>query len=132
MLGLAHQYGWEPAGTEPPEWRETFRHPDGTPISEGLAEQFRAVAEDWDGGYSTNDYQVVTDEDAANIADALERALEHIPDERTVGMLAASKDGAVDIDTSRHLSSLDWFSGGGKETVREFVAYCRAGGFAIG
>ena len=30
----------------------------------------------WDGGYISNDFQIVTAEDAANMADALDRSLE--------------------------------------------------------
>jgi hypothetical protein len=54
FLRLAEEYGWNPAGSVPPE---------GVQASE------------WDGGYDSNDGQRVTREDAAAMAAALERVL---------------------------------------------------------
>ena len=105
-----------------------------------MTEQFRHLYEDWDGYYFSNDCQWVTDEDAANIAQALERALEDVPDEDTVSVIRARRsfalgDGEVsgiDTELEKHLPPLDWFSGEGKRTVRDFVDYSRDGGFSIG
>jgi hypothetical protein len=121
-LELAHEHGWEPAGTEPPE-------------------QYRQAAEDWDGSYFWNSYQSVTDEDAWSIADALERAYAHIPDEQTVGIRAATtyhelpsgeKIGGIGVETGEHLTPYDWYSGEAKQRIRELIGFCRAGGFSIG
>jgi hypothetical protein len=61
VLELGRMFGWRPAGT--------IRYAeDGSPDP------------GWDGGYVTNDLQVVSAEDAAALADALERALDDIPD----------------------------------------------------
>ncbi len=54
MLGIAELYGWKPLGTSPPK---------------GVK---RAV---WDGGYHTNDGQLITAPDAQSLASALEDAL---------------------------------------------------------
>jgi hypothetical protein len=138
VLQLAHDHGWEPAGTEPP--MITVYEPDGTVDEEGTR-LHREAEEDWDGGYFWNSYQSVIDEDAANIADALERALDDVPDQPTVGMEAASrthdlpgvgKIAVVGSEQSEYLTPLDWFSGEGKQQIREFIAYCRVGGFSIG
>lgn len=67
VLMLALLYGWEPMGTDDP----ITGAPEGGWGPEGW--------DRWD--YSSNDWQVVEDEDAANIADALERALGDIPDQ---------------------------------------------------
>ena len=66
VLQLAQEYGWQPTGTQAP----TFTLADGT---------VEAV-EGWSGTYLSNSYQRVGDEDAANIAEALRRALGDIPD----------------------------------------------------
>jgi hypothetical protein len=136
VLLLAHRYGWVPAGTEPPNF--TVLAPNGT-VDEGMTEQFCHSNGDWDGTYFTNDCQWVTDEDAANIAQALERALEDIPDEDTVDVLAESQSfdlggievSGIDTELEKHLTPLDWFSGEYKQMVRDFIAYCRVGGFSI-
>src|SRR5919112_6036717 len=80
LLDLAHEYGWEPAGTEPPQWIAT--NPDGS-IDHEMTAMYSRSKENWDGSYFSNDGQYVTDEEAASIADALERALDDIPDEET-------------------------------------------------
>src|SRR5262245_57325667 len=73
VLDLAELYGWEPVGTASPRNFET-----GEP-------QYA----DWDGGYGSNDYQIVTAPDAAAIATALEAALDDIPDVVPVHKLKA-------------------------------------------
>src|SRR5262249_11435627 len=57
VLELAQRYGWEPRGTLPPEgWEEAAE-----------------AEEPWESdNYGTNDGQLVTAEDAAGIADALQ------------------------------------------------------------
>jgi hypothetical protein len=79
VLELAREHGWEPAGTKPPEW--TVYAPDGVTVDEVATRAERRRYANWDGGYFWNEYQVVSDEDAVNIADALERALDDVPDE---------------------------------------------------
>jgi hypothetical protein len=100
ILEQAHEYGWDPIGTKPPEFIVYAQ--DGVTVDEVGTRAGRQYHGNWDGGYFTNDHQVVVDEDAANIADALERALGDVPDE------------------------------GGGDYLREFITYCRAGAFAIG
>lgn len=129
VLLLAYRYGWKPAGTKIDHFGK---------VDEEKWEQFRHLYEDWDGDYVSNECQWVTDEDAANIAQALERALEDIPDEDTVSVLAANQpcglEGAgvrsIETELEKHLTPLDWFSGEeGKQMIREFIAFCRVGGF---
>ena len=54
VLELAKEYGWEPSGT----------------LLEGH------IAREWDGNYTSNERQKVTDRDAYNMASALRRAWE--------------------------------------------------------
>jgi hypothetical protein len=68
VLNIAHDYGWEPAGTEPGQWID--------PETGELIEDLSPSPDEWNGSYAANNAQWVTDADAANIADALERALQ--------------------------------------------------------
>jgi hypothetical protein len=138
MLELAHMYGWKPAGTEPGQWVDQ---------STGeLNEQMSPDPDEWDGSYFTNDFQWVADEDAAHIADALEQALDDIPDfdtnEKWVEYGSTNlptspverslvEEGFVVSGPNESLSSLEFFSGEDKQQVRDFIAYCRAGAFFI-
>ena len=58
IIDLALQYEWEPLGTTMPSWHD---------------EKY-GKRDDWHGIYCSNDFQVVSAEDANNMADALERA----------------------------------------------------------
>lgn len=100
LLDMAHFYGWSPEGTEPNDelWRQ---------VAESHGEQYKPSA--GRSGYFTNDYQYVTDSDAASIADALGRALE---DETSAPVRLWSQ------------ARIDY--------LRGFVAFCRAGRFYIG
>ena len=64
-LELAEAHGWQPAGTEPPIDPETGGELDRS----------------WDGDYFSNGNQLVTGEDAADLARALERALPEMSSE---------------------------------------------------
>jgi hypothetical protein len=130
VLTLAIDHGWKPAGTEPPDI--AFLRKDGT-VDKEKTTAYRQAYEDRDTtNYYTNDFQWVTEEDAANIADALERALTHVPNERTIVMKAALMPSGVPFDVLEHLTPLDWCSGvDGKAHIREFIDFCRTGGFCI-
>jgi hypothetical protein len=78
-LLLAHEHGWEPAGTEAPE--VTVYAPSGTTVDEEATWVERQASGDWYRAYFYNDGRLVTNEDARNIADALERALDLVPEE---------------------------------------------------
>ncbi len=119
VLKLAYEYGWRPLGTEiEDEW-----------IVVETGEPTRQI-DDWNGGYFTNDLQWVTEEDAERIADALEDALEDIPD-RDVDETEA-KHGPVSLfDFPYPTDTLEFFSSAGKQKIRAFIEFCRAGGFRI-
>jgi hypothetical protein len=85
-------------------------------------------------GYFVNDGQRVSAEDARNLADALERALPDIPDHDALIHKTFEHPGSpgmrlLALDTPA--SPYEWFSGDKKRYVREFIAYCRQGGFEI-
>ena len=118
-LQLARQYGWQPAGTVAPDYG-----PEYPPLT------------DWNGEYVSNSYQEVTDSDAKNLADALDRALADVPRQNTIKdkKLIISINGvsyeATPLDAC--ISPLDYFSGGCSQLLVEIIALCRAGHFFIG
>ncbi len=120
-LALARMYGWRPAGTRPPkDWPEE---------SEGRA---------WSGSYVLNGGQTVAREDASHLADALERALDDIPDHYAAWPKAVEgKDGGplipVNPAASRleRVQPLEALSGENKAALAEFIAFCRQGAFEI-
>lgn len=138
MLKVAYEYGWKPAGTEPGEWID--------PETGELDKRLSPDPDEWDGNYFSNDCQWVTEEDAAHIADALERALKDMPacntDEKRVehglSNLPASpvesslvEQGLAASGPNVPSSPLEFFSDEGKQRIRAFIAYCRVGAFFI-
>jgi hypothetical protein len=122
LLQIAEDYGWEPAGTLPPE-----PTPEDEEDTEEKAEGDRA----WSGSYTTNDGQVVTAEDAANLADALEQALPDIPDEDVLAEYR-TQHGIRLGSEEPEIADLDWFCGPtSKAHIADFIRYCRAGSFTI-
>jgi hypothetical protein len=114
LLQIAEEYGWEPAGTLPPEYME-------------MPEEGQ-----WSGDYTSNDQQTVTAEDAWQLAEALERALDDIPEEDVLAPYR-TETGMIQLtpDTPE-IDDLDWFCGPKhKDHIRKFLQFCRAGSFQI-
>ena len=105
---------------------------------------------DWCGTYFSNDGQIVTTEDAAALADALEKALEDIKDFEVSGKLVSLQAGdkvEESVLGSLHQISLDaghsitfpdsamhpfeYFGGEMKQRVISFIKLCRKGAFTI-
>src|SRR5215475_9360025 len=89
LLDTARKHGWEPSGTLAPEFDEG-------------GETSASDRASWTGGYFSNDFQRVSDNDARNIAAALRKALK----------------------TDKFTSQSEWF-------IRHFTAYCQNGSFVI-
>jgi hypothetical protein len=114
VLELARRYGWKPQGTEPPEGMDD--------------------PSTWEGEYESSDGQRVTAADAEALADALTLAVNGPKLHETVlrmderdreqvrkqlgPELAASYVGVKDFQEYR-------------ESLREFVEFCRKGAFCI-
>ena len=106
MLAVACSNGWSPRGTEPPDGWEGY----------------------WEGEYCKNDRQYVTDDDALGIANALELGLDDVPDEHVLPQLTIGNG----LDFDHFPTPIQWLSGeSGKNCMREFIAFCRSGGFTI-
>ena len=123
LLRLTQSYGWIPAGT-------ILDEPNI----------------DWNGGYQTNDWQRVTANDAANLADALSRALRDLPaDDKLRGVTTPielppafhnfTANPVIDciaLEDMERLAPLDWFGGDeGRKSVQKYIDFCRAGEFVI-
>jgi hypothetical protein len=130
-LELGHWYGWEPEGTTPQE--------EDVTEAGGYPEPFA-----WYGGYVDNAGRRVSAADARAWADALESALDDIPDHdaralkpqaypmpAAVARLLRDMPGDGLPDPGQFVNALEWFSGTRKQELRDFVAYCRRGGFAV-
>lgn len=79
ILMIAFGNGWRPLGTLPP-----------------ICDQDSLK---WGGNYTSNDTQLIVGEDAAGIADALERALPDIFDEKArqqlLDVIAVAREGGI-------------------------------------
>jgi hypothetical protein len=127
VLELALHYGWTAIGTEQRDL-ENYK--------------------DWNGSYTSSDWQYVLPEDAINIAIALEKALMDIPDIDLSGTLNSGfiVDGNSFGDLGNAIFNheklhsglpvsllLKKFSGkGSKKNIKIFIAFCNVGsGFII-
>ncbi len=84
--------------------------------------------------YQYNDGCRVSAEDAHQLADALERALPDIPnhdamEHKTIQFGSDPADRAIPCGTE--YTPAEYFSGTGKAMLRDFIEFCRQGGFEI-
>lgn len=125
LIKFAYESGWRPLGTiEPDNWEEK-RNADGTP-----ARWFK-------NNYFSRFGQKITDEDALSIAVALENSLPDVPDHDAVSHKVAAEIEGAGLGRMRMLrpgvrmNSFEFFSGESKAKLKQFVKFCRAGGFRI-
>lgn len=135
LLTLARSYGWEP---------------EGTSIIFGFDECFVEDSADREKSYLLMDGQTVSAKDAAALANALENALDDIPDFQSgelvrivkpgddpgpglLGTFASivNEMGGEIITTNRDLLPFEYFSGQEKQKLINFIALCRNGAFSI-
>lgn len=125
LIKFAYESGWRPLGTiEPPDW-DHKRNPDGTP-----ARWFK-------NNYFSKFGQRVTDDDALAIAVALDNSLPDVPDHDAMLHKVAAEIEGSGLARMRvlrpgvRMNSFEFFSGENKAKLRQFIEFCRAGGFAI-
>ena len=135
LLNLATNQGWKPLGTLPPPGH---------------------TAENWDGNYYGNDGQTVKTEDAASLADAVERLLADRDREKVAQDVAHLMQKTLDDETIASSSDARdvlkyplafvrgmqekfgrqpigvWkFDEKSDEYLRKFIAFCRGSTFTI-
>ncbi len=64
LFTIGREYGWQPTGTEIGCWFP----------NDGQGDTFEEAKKNWDGTYFSNDGQLVTAEDSANLLIALKKA----------------------------------------------------------
>ena len=109
LLRLAEKYGWEHPGTLRP-----FDYPKD---------------KEWNGNYWWNSGQIVTNEDAKNLAQALEKSLTHVPDKNT-GLSEGYKPEEIEAFLAQEPETI--FSGTGhKEFIEDLIEFFKKGSFEI-
>ena len=118
VLDMARDHGWSPYGTDAPT---------DPRLSNWLTQE---DVDNWLGSYRSLDNQRVIDDDALNLAYGLEQLLNNNPDafpqlgNNGIWTCFLWKDSAY----NRVTVSL---STGMKDKIRDFIAFCREGGFTI-
>ena len=103
LLQMARDYGWVPAGTEPPEGQDELS---------------------WDRTYITPRGQRVNADDAARFAGAIERAMKDIPN----GDQAVTAPSHV---ASTTVDALSYYRGSRRALLERLVTSARKGKFQI-
>ena len=132
LLSLAQWYGWRPSGTLPPD-------EDYVPL-----EEWQTDVPEWDGRYFPDYCQRITEQDAEQLAQALERALADIPDHDALPAFATSENNAMVERPPSDLTPCSWFHSASstasvtalqafsgrqdKATLRNFIAHAREHG----
>src|SRR5688500_14379976 len=130
VLNLAFMCGWVPAGTLPP-----LEYDD---------EEGDTAYREWDGRYHSGERQWITDDDALAFAAALEAGMDDIPDldlGETIRTplrfgefdLYLNEEETIERVTTRYTPNpFEYFSGQRrKQRLREFIEFCRRGGFMV-
>ena len=116
VLDLAKLYGWEPMGTVLTE---------DDLIWSGLTDTalIQELIKNWNGSYYGNDFQIVEEEDAINLAHALMNAVKELPDKKSYvdNYWITTRELLIN-----HFSDLD-----SKIHLKKFIQFCIDGEFII-
>jgi hypothetical protein len=152
LLDLATRHGWQPAGALEPEGGEKqddeeepgeppttdldasdYEVPRESPLAQAVASLLPPADDPVRCSYYSNSGFRVTPEDARSLADALERALADVPDHDALGhktFLHPALPGVRLVAAGTPVNPYEWF-GGKKDLLRDFIAFCRQGGFEL-
>ena len=145
VLELAHQYGWKHTGPEPP---------DSSEIAPTCGVSYDPL-KSWDGDdYGLSGY-TITEDDANNLAAALDKALNNISPDNTITRVNGQKVSEFGVNTTSQFRYFrgpnsnflvaesrsyqvqagaaleDYFSGDMRDCITSIVAFCRGGSFII-
>jgi hypothetical protein len=141
VLELAQMYGWHPEGTsEPPNWREQKAEREQRQDQE--FDPYEPSPDVWMGQYDQYMGEGVSASDADAMVDALERALDDLPDndmpDRTIEteMEEIDQENQISIsfyiiEPNKALNLFEVFGGQYKQELIDFIAFGREGGFHI-
>jgi len=140
ILNLARQYGWQPAGTlaNVPYLKMRAENAEDPEVAENAEAVVSEWVEKWAGNYFVNAYQEVTDDDAAALGAALERALVDFPTNDALADILTSTPepppwmAAADRELAQEGTLLVVPPSWDIDDLRQFVDFCKAGGFWIG
>jgi hypothetical protein len=123
LLSLGMQYGWQPAGTEPPDF-SLLDQEDLDEIGD---------LEKWDGRYYPGFGQEVTLADARALGAALERALPDLQGLASSDPASATLTAQITPKVKHRPNPWEFYSGARTKFVRMLVDHCLdcAGGFWI-
>jgi hypothetical protein len=108
VFELATSYGWTPMGTTIDDGREAYN-------------------DDWAGGYFTNDGQRMLQEDAQNLAEALERALPNLADDNDLAEYVRGKGCLVYPDGVGVPITMRFGGRVLREKIQHFIAFLKGG-----
>ena len=100
--GVAERFGWQPAGTQPPE---------------------DAAGEEWSGSYERTQGERVTAADALALAAAIDRALAAPDFKQTLFSVWGLQPSDAEVE-----EHLEQFS---RASLEELASFCRDGGFRV-
>ena len=131
LLMLASVHGWRGRGTLPNH--EMILHQlAGTGLSaEALEAEVERVAAEWPGHYFSNDFQIVDAADAGAMADALERAIPHMPPAESAGDAEGCTIRCETLEQAMAGVSAALEKPLDPDLVRAGVAFFRGGAFQI-
>ena len=135
ILSLAHNFGWQPAGTVfyPLTQADIELHE----LSAEDQAHHQEIMDEWTGEYDSNSGQIVTTRDALNMAVALERALLEVPDEQ---LLEVDGDPSKEFlekhrqrmrEGNRQALLLQFSGKSNKDYLKSFIEFLRHGCFQI-
>ena len=141
VLSLATMYGWEPEGTSIPRLSDEMAREHN--LSKEEVRRHNEMVDDWAGEYYGNDGQIVSAQDAANMANAIEASLDDIPDFE-IPIPGVGEDGMVSVDNvnykkhrdalqagSRAAYAVNYSGAKNKKYLRDFIKFLRLGEFSI-
>ena len=142
LLQLASEYGWQPAGTQENESLLRSRLEAGGVPEDEIDRKAALAMLEWDGDYWCNNYQIVTHEDAQNLAEALVRALEELPADNLLDVyeekMAVTTNAGDEIVVATlpsiiadEAKPVDYWSGSAAR-IRKLITFFEAGSFMIG
>ena len=125
VLNLAMFFGWKPKMTYLQQ--HSIRIPDGLGISD--EEYIRDTQLKWDGSYTCNEGQLVTENDAFNLAFCLMKATKILSDKNVCEFLHLMNN--FDSKNKIFIEIYSWSGERENNILKDFIRFCIGGEFDI-